>query len=380
MPKERPARNAFDALVVLAVLIASVWVVPTGFAGRARAEAKPAQSATATRTPAASATTAPSVTPVSTPTPGRPQGPVAAVVDLGGCAKGVACGAGSLWAASSDGRLLRINPASNTVAAEIPVDPDGSGPAGVAVGAGAVWVPVAMPASLWRIDPARNRVVDKIPLGGTGLNGTVSVSATDGAVWVGSEDPGGGRGAGLLTRVDPAHNRVAARIHLPGVPTSVATSPQTASAPSGVWVATVSDGVLAIDARRNQVVRTLAAASSLGYTQTVAAGAGAVWLADPFGQRVLRVDPATASVTARVATGAVTGLMVDSGGIVWAVTPDGILRIDPRHREGQSQATVTTAVLAADLDGVLWLASGGGALWAGRTASVAHIDPHRLHP
>ncbi len=375
MPKERPARNAFDALVVLAVLIASVWVIPAGLTGRPWAIALPSRSSTSAA--ASSTSTAPAtastkkgsgVTPVSTPAPNRPHGPVVAVTDLGGFDEGIAFGAGSLWAASGS-RLLRIDPATNKVSAEIPIEPNGSGAAGVAFGAGAVWVPVAMPAALWRIDPAKNRVVAKIPLG-TNLDGTVSVSATDGAVWLASEDHSGSRAAGLLTHVDPAHNRVAGRVRVAGVPTSIAATSR------AVWAATVSDGIVVIDARKNQVVKTLALASSLGYAQTVVAAAGAVWLADPFDQQVLRLDPASMNVVARIPAGAVTGLAADSAGVVWAATPDGILRIDPRHR----QVTVSSAVPVADLDDVLLLTSGGNALWAGRTASVAHLDPKRIQP
>jgi sugar lactone lactonase YvrE len=375
MPKERPARNAFDALVVLAVLIASVWVVPAGLTGRPRAEARPPASPPGSSAPTASH----GVTPVSTPTPGRRPGPVAAVVYLHGFTMGIAFGAGSLWAASASGRVLRIDPARNLVTAEIPVEPDGTGPAGIAFGAGAVWVPVAVPAALWRIDPTRNRVVAKIPLGAS-VSGTVPVAATAGAVWVAAEGLSGAHAAGLLLRVDPARNRVTAKVRLPGIPASVAASPKAASAPALVWAATVSDGVAAVDPSRDQVVKRLPLASSLGYTETVAAGAGAVWLADPFGQRILRVDPASMQVTDRVGVGAVTALTVDSGGIVWAVTPGGILRVTPGRHPGAAQASVSMALSADRLDGVLSLTSGGGSLWAGLTNSVARIDPRRLRP
>lgn len=378
MPKERPARNAFDALVLLAVLLASIWVVPAGFAGRPWAEAKPPPGP-ATTTPPPSR--GPRVTPVSTPTPGRPQGPVAAVVDLRGFIEGVAFGAGALWVASAGGHLARIDPGKDRVAAEIPVGQGGAGPAGVAFGAGALWVPVATPAALWRIDPARNRVSARIPLG-TSLDGTVAVAAGDGAVWVAGADLSGAHAAGMLLRVDPARNRVTARIRLPGVPTSVAASPATASAPALLWAATVSDGVAVVNPARNQVVRRLPLASSLGYPETVAAGGGAVWLADPFAQDLLRVDAATMQVTARVSVGAVTAVAADGSGTAWLVTPDGILRVrtDPGRRPGRPQLSVSTAVGSGDLDGVLGLASGGGWLWAERTSSVAKIDPRRLHP
>ena len=69
------------------------------------------------------------------------------------------------------------------MAARIPVVATGAGPAGVAVGAGAVWVPVVIPGALWGIDPATDKVTSKIPLDQP-LSGSISVAATGDTVWV----------------------------------------------------------------------------------------------------------------------------------------------------------------------------------------------------
>jgi DNA-binding beta-propeller fold protein YncE len=56
-----------------------------------------------------------------------------------------------------------------------------------------------------------------------------------------------------------------------------------------------------------------------GHPVSVAAGAGAVWVADAGSSAVLRIDPDTAQVVARTGTGpAPLAVAVDAGG-VWVI-------------------------------------------------------------
>ena len=365
-PRGWVARNVIDGIVVLAVLLGSLWIVPKGFGGRAG-------TSTATTVPLTTAAPPTSAPPTTGPRPSlatavssstHPQ-PSAVVgrVRINGFAQGLAYGAGSLWIASGD-RLVRVDRSTDRILASIPIAPGDSGPAGVAFGAGAVWVPVAVPGSVWRVDPASNRVVAKIPLGES-LAGFIGVSATDNAIWVSSGEQQDGQRGGILMRIDPHRNRVAARVPLLTVPSDVA------AATDSVWVAMTNGQVLKIEPGRGHVIGGVDTGGPLGFTQTIALGAGSVWLADPLARVVLRVDPDNLKVVARVPTGAVTALAFGSGA-VWAVGPAGVLRIDVAKSE-------VNGILPADeLEGVLMVATGSGWLWAGGAESVARVDPRLI--
>jgi DNA-binding beta-propeller fold protein YncE len=354
-PRGWVARNVIDGLVVLAVLVGSLWVVPRGIGGRE--EARPPAAATATTLPPP-ATSAPTAVSTSTSHPQRSA--VVGSVRLKGFTQGLAFGAGSLWIASGE-RLARVDPARDEVLASVPIAPGDSGPAGVAFGAGAVWVPVAVPGSVWRIDPASNKVVAKIRLGES-LAGFIGVAATDTAIWVSSGEQQDGQRGGILMRIDPHRNRVTARVPLPTVPSDVAATRDS------VWVAMTNGQVLEIDAARGRPLGVVDTGGPLGFTQTIALGAGSVWLADPLAGVVLRVDPHSLRVQARIATGAITALAFGSGG-VWAVGKPGILRIDP------ASSRVAAMLPAAEVEGVLMVATGAGWVWAGSAELVTRLDP-----
>jgi hypothetical protein len=364
-PRGWVTRNIIDGVVVLAVLLGSAWIVPKGFGARG---GDGGDGGTVTTGPiATSAPPATSTPPATGPQPSLPiavstpqPSAVVGKVRLNGFAQGLAFGAGSLWIASGD-RLVRVDRSTDRILASIPIAPGDSGPAGVAFGARAVWVPVAVPGSVWRVDPASNKVVAKIPLGES-LAGFIGVSATDDAVWVSSGEQQDGQRGGILMRIDPHRNRVAARVPLLTVPSDVA------AARDSVWVAMTNGQVLKIEPGRGRVIGGVDTGGPLGFTQTIALGAGAVWLADPLARVVLRVDPSTLKLLARIPTGAVTALAFGSGA-VWAVGPSGILRIDP------ARSRVDAVLPATELEGVLMVATGAGSLWAGSAESVARVDP-----
>jgi DNA-binding beta-propeller fold protein YncE len=333
-------------------------VVPQGLS-RHREPAGPPAEAVTTAPPTTAPQPVPSTaTAASTTRRTRPSA-VVRKVRIDGFAEGLTFGAGSLWMAAGD-RLLRLDPRTDRIVASIPVASNDSGPAGVAFGAGAVWLPVAVPGSVWRVDPASNKVVARIPLGAS-LAGFIGVAVSDSAVWITSGEQRGG----VLFRIDPRRNRVTARLPLPGVPSDVAATRQS------VWVTTTSGQVLVVEAGRGRIIGAVETGGPLGFTQTVALAAGAVWLADPLAKVVLRVDPASLRVVARIATGPVTALTAGENA-VWAVGPHGILRIDP------SRNRVTASLPASELSGVLMVTAGAGWLWAGGADTIAKVDPRRV--
>jgi YVTN family beta-propeller protein len=351
-----PRRRWVAAILVLVVLV--VLVVLAGVAVTGRVVADRPRETTASTAPATTAATA---------TPARPS-PVVATIGTGGFSYGMAAGAGALWVVGSD-EINRIDPATNTVTASIPVGATGSGPAGVAVGAGTVWVPVAVPGTLWGINPETGRVAARIPLDGP-LRGSISVSATHDTVWVACcGESGGGASAsgGRLLRVDPRRKRVVADIALPAAPVAVAADA------SAAWVATAGGQVLMVSERRNRVAATIDAGGPLAFPQTIATGAGGVWLADPFDEQVVRIDPKTRRVMARIPAGAVTTLAM-TGDAVWALSSWGLVRIDPA-----TDRVVATAS-DPDLRGARLVAAGAGAVWTAGWSSVSRIDPDLVTP
>ena len=294
--------------------------------------------------------------------------PVVATVGTGGFSSGMAAGAGALWVVGSD-QISRIDPATDRVTATIPVGGTGSGPDGVAVGAGAVWVPVAVPGALWGIDPRTNKVTSKISLDGP-LRGTIAVAATRDSVWVAccGEPSGDAQGSdGRLLRVDPRRERVVADISLPAMPVAIAADS------SAAWVATAGGQVLQVSQKRQRVTATIDAGGPLGFSQTIAVGPGGVWLADPFDEQIVRIDPERRRVMARIPAGAATTLAT-TGDAVWALSSLGLLRIDP------ARDRVVAVAPDPDLRRARLLAAGAGAVWTAAWSSVSRIDPDLVTP
>jgi YVTN family beta-propeller protein len=135
-------------------------------------------------------------------------------------ASGVAIGEGSVWL-SSDIGITPINARSNAVTPTIRLGV--AIPTALAFGEGAIWV-AARPAfrccppetvgtgTLTRIDPATDSVEATIPIGGQ----PAGVAVGEGAIWI--ADPG----TRSVVRVDPKTNRVVKRIRLGARPRGIA--------------------------------------------------------------------------------------------------------------------------------------------------------------
>jgi DNA-binding SARP family transcriptional activator/ABC-type branched-subunit amino acid transport system substrate-binding protein/streptogramin lyase len=135
-------------------------------------------------------------------------------------AENVAVGEGRVWVTDEDG-LAEIDPSVNRVARRVPMGE--SSLAGLAVGAGAVWVADPEEGNLWRVDmgpPVRKRA---IPLDAW----VAGVSFGEGAVWVTNEI------GDAVHRVDPKTSAVR-RV-------GEATSPRAVDAGEGaVWLTAAS--------------------------------------------------------------------------------------------------------------------------------------------
>ena len=184
------------------------------------------------------------------------------------------------------------------------------GVGGIAVGAGSAWVGLQRgetgPGSVVRIDLATNDIVAEIPLQETPWR--KRIAATDDAVWVAS--------SGVLERIDPATNTVVARVELPDRSISAITADDAA-----VWAVTIGDdggqptGILVrVDPATNVIAAEIPLGPQVaGYEDEVVLGAGSVWVLGvrwfeeedaEYGSDLIRIDPATNAITARIPVGA----------------------------------------------------------------------------
>jgi hypothetical protein len=250
-------------------------------------------------------------------------------------------------------------PPTARVAAEIPVGPY---PRAIAVGEGSVWVAVRGEKSsegvVVRIDPATNEVVARIPvdavpgweIGGGGL------AVDDGSVWVAGAAGGDG---GVIDRIDTASNRVVDSIHVDGRPADVATF-----ASGFVWVLLRGDPdsprVLEIDVSTHDIVSETDLAGAYGRRLINAGGQMFAMVAAPTGgpaddSLLYRLDPWTGRVQGVLdlhAYAPVAGSVTQ----LWAATGDALVRIDPETDRplGDPVPVSNTGDALAVGDGGIW--------------------------
>jgi DNA-binding beta-propeller fold protein YncE len=260
---------------------------------------------------------------------------VTATIDVGASPAGIAAGEAAVWVAvprdDCAGQVVRIDPATNNVAARIPID---GYPSDLAVGFGSVWVEGVLcteddgdVATITRIDPETNTAVAAAAVGSESAR-SADVAVGEGAVWVTVSDPD----VREVVRIDPATDRIVARIPVEGDPRDIVVGEE------GVWVFGVAPEdepslsnmqVSHIDPVDNRVVGTIRDAVSLGV------GEGVVWVGawlDLYEGGLLRIDPATDQPIGEPIEGSFPGfagehdtigtLLVGGGG-VWSWTGGG---------------------------------------------------------
>ena len=110
-------------------------------------------------------------------------------------AAGLAAGAGAVWVVDANGHVARIDPATNRVRRVTALE---ASPQAIAFGAGAVWVADRAGKQVWRLDAKTGRPTGTIPVG----SDPVGIAVGKGAVWVAN------RGSRTVSRIDPATRRV----------------------------------------------------------------------------------------------------------------------------------------------------------------------------
>ncbi|MFN4038513.1 MAG: YncE family protein [Erythrobacter sp.] len=176
----------------------------------------------------------------------------------------VVAGAGSIWVASDPaGKVSRIDPATNTVIAEIKAAPE---TAFLAFGFDALWAVSSAGQVLQKVDPATNSVVGTAPLG----KQPGFLAAGEGAVWVQEQ------GDGTVAKVDPVSLEVLGRTKV---------------------------------------------GDNLKYGD-IDTGGGAVWLRTTDDQTMVVIDPATLSIRARLGKPSGSGAVRYTPKGVWTSAHD----------------------------------------------------------
>jgi YVTN family beta-propeller protein len=289
------------------------------------------------------------------------------------------------------GRLIRIDPASNSVVSSVAV---GDGAAAVAADDRKIWVASYKDGTLWRGDiPAGG--MTKVPAFGR----PYAITIHDGSAYVAALGPDqfagnistydavtGGRQGGLtLFACGLASNktslwaagcpnvqelaaggagqnlRIKATVPIPFADPLVASNFREvlsgmAVGAGDVWV--IGDPadrrLWRIDPVRHRITATIALDFPPG---RVAVGGGAVWVTDVLGDRLVRIDPSTNRVVARLPVGDGARGVTFGSGSVWVADAIAhtVTRVDP-----ETNRVVATIPVAASPQAV---AVGGGSLW-----------------
>jgi ABC-type branched-subunit amino acid transport system substrate-binding protein/DNA-binding beta-propeller fold protein YncE len=267
-----------------------------------------------------------------------------------------------------------LDPATGAVEDAIPL---GRAPAQIAIGEGAVWTLDANDRTISRIDPRDRANVRTFSTAST----PTDVAAGAGALWVGNASPSS-RFASFPTsvsRLDPESGVVDATIRLPGGKSGPyfhgggQSQPKIAVSEDAVWVVNPDHTISRIDPRTNRRVARIDDVRA----DSVAAGAEGVWVvepsSDPFAAPgIARIDPLTNSVARRVEIRAesLTAAAVGAGS-VWVADPAGgsVWRVNPVPEPTLRQVPLKL--------GVRGLVFGAGRVWVTNevTGTVHAIDP-----
>ena len=270
-------------------------------------------------------------------------------------------GRGARSAAIAGNSVAAIDPATNSVVADVPV---GGTPTAIAAGEGALWVLNADDQTVSRIDAA-TRAVKTFGTGGV----PIDVAAGEGALWVGNGRRGGaqfiGPSATSVSRFDTETNGLRATVKLPrrGQGHLNTNTDHLAVGAGAVWAVGPDFSVSRIDPGTTEIV---GHAGSLDF-EAVAAGPEGVWARDGRGT-LARLDRQGPRI--HIDTAALAGIAVGEGA-VWAAAP----------QEGRLWRVDSEAQLVArPIDvgqGVSAVTVGEDAVWAANAlrGTVSRVDP-----
>ena len=187
-------------------------------------------------------------------------GKVVDTIDVGNGPTALAFGGGAVWVANArDGTLTRIDASSGDASGPTSV---GSSPSAVAVDDSGIWVASQEDATVSHLD-AKNGALLAAPIAVGSRPSAIAITA--GAVWVANA------GDGSITRIDPAGDRVVGIIDVGGAPNDLAVEG------SNLWVADSTGAILRVDTANPSAPPTRITTTSA--PQVVANVDGEIWFA-----------------------------------------------------------------------------------------------------
>jgi DNA-binding SARP family transcriptional activator/streptogramin lyase len=255
-----------------------------------------------------------------------------------------------------------VDAKTNRVVGDVPV---GRRPVAVAVGEGGVWVANAGDGTIDRIDPKTRKVVSEIGIG----TDVSDVAVGYGSVWVGNGNDG------TLTRIDPNVNGIEDTLRLGG---GNALSPRPvfsiATGAGGVWVIKGSQ-LLRVDPKTNRVAARISIPAPAG----LAAGAGAVWVVT-VDEHLLRISPDPEHTTVALPLSGTAAAPTVGSGSLWLIVYHAhseIWRVDPGSVT--ESATLGRGAYSANVFPTD-LAVGDGGVWAvDNRGMILRLDPVSAH-
>jgi hypothetical protein len=330
------------------------------------------------------------------PKPQLPEaGTVTATIPIDAAVISVTVADNAVWAVTDDRRLVRVDPATNAIMATIALPDQSEWPEdNVAYGHGSVWVPVASPDTvdqpeldgLLRIDPATNKIVARIHIG----QSPEGIAITQNAVWTANHRAEWVSGAPAATgkydasRVDPSSNTETTRVLVEARPTEGASRDYWCCGPSsitaaagGLWLTDPQSFGNGLVIRVDPATNAVTARISFENTKAVACGQivgddAAIWVESSCDDTyVAHIDPQTNTIAAAIDTGnPTTGIALGFGSVwVTAAGPFGVTglnRIDPATNKVVAR---TKLVLPSAI------ATGLGSVWVGSNKNLLRITP-----
>ncbi len=224
------------------------------------------------------------------------------VVEVRGAPQAMVAAAGALWITSNSPGvgsrpmpvLLRLDPAGDApVEIDLSAALDGGG-GEIAYGAGSLWLtPLGGPQRLLRLDPASRQVIADIDFSG-GAEAAFGarlypVAADDAAVWVVDETQR------RIVQVDPATNAVVAEYGLPEGGQLIPLTRDFAAGLGALWypyaASASARALLVIDAAGRAVADSIAPPEGLSFIANLQAYGGYLWLGA--NTVIYRIDPLT---------------------------------------------------------------------------------------
>lgn len=222
----------------------------------------------------------------------------------------VAAGEGGVWVTFFEGQVHRIDPLTLAVAATLRTATHARS---ISAGNGAVWVGNGDLRRLTRIDPRTNTVTGHVVT----EFAVYDVAMTRTAVWVATAQ-------GRIHRLAPNGQAIAATITTDGEPNALAGEGDV------LWASDLYAGrVLRVDARGGVVAVDIGLQT--GEAPDLAVGLGSVWVATAENNAVVRIAEDSNEVLAVIDVGGWVDDLAVGASAVWAVLPDdaAVVRIDP---------------------------------------------------